>query len=110
MRGALGLRQVDFARAIVKCGGRASRESVSHWENLDGEGNPRARVSRRNAAVIALLVQERLGLAAGEEFFYEPAETPWEMLAQLQLETMAQIRELATAITDLRDELIAARS
>jgi hypothetical protein len=106
----LHLRQVDFAREIVKRGGRVSRESVSHWENLNSEGIPRARVSRLNAAVIAQLVRERLGLAATEELFYEPSETPWERLGRLQLETAARVQELSTAIRDLSAQLIANRS
>jgi hypothetical protein len=110
VRRALQLRQVDFAQEIVKRGGRTSRESISHWENLDSEGAPRARVSRRNAAVIALLIRDRLGLGASEELFYEPSETPWERLARLQLETAARVDELSRAIHELSAQLIADRN
>src|SRR5690348_3805245 len=84
VREALGLKQPELAAAIREHGGRASRETVSHWENLDANGQPRSRLTRRNAGVVAELVRERLGFEVSDQLFYEPDETAWAALERRQ--------------------------
>jgi transcriptional regulator with XRE-family HTH domain len=105
LRAALRLRQVDLARAINERGGHASRETVSRWENFDAAGIPRSRVSRRNAEVLAAIARDRLEFPATPEVFYEPAESPWDSIARLQLETVARIQLLTDTIRDLSNQL-----
>lgn len=104
-RQALGLRQVDFARVIRELGGRASRETVSHWENLDTCGRPRSRVTRRNARIVAQLVRQRLRLPVGDELFFEPQETAWDAALREQTEMSARMRQLEQRIAELEGGL-----
>ncbi|HET7138506.1 MAG TPA: helix-turn-helix domain-containing protein [Gaiellaceae bacterium] len=76
VRQLLGMRQLEFARALG-----VSRESVSHWENLDADGLPRQRVTPKNAAAIAELVSSRLGEAVPASAFSETVPSPMEFLA-----------------------------
>jgi transcriptional regulator with XRE-family HTH domain len=100
IRGRLGLRQVDFAEELRKYGGRAGRETVSHWENLNAEGRPRALMTRRNArALVALAISH--GLPLTEELVLEREEKPWETLARLQGTTAAQLNKLEAALAEL---------
>lgn len=115
VRQALGLRQVDFAKAIRDAGGRASRETVSHWENIDEEGRPRARLTRRNAEAVSRLVRDELGLDMGEQWFYEPSETALSGLERRQLEmhqllaeALARLEELHTGMEELQEDRAAA--
>jgi hypothetical protein len=101
----MGLRQTDFSIALRALGGRASRETVSHWENLDAHGLPRARVARVNAAAIAALVRHRLGLPATEELFYEPKETAWDAALRRQSQLEADLETLEKLIEELRVEV-----
>jgi transcriptional regulator with XRE-family HTH domain len=70
-RELMGMRQFDFARAVG-----VSRETVSHWENLDELGQPRQRITERNAAVIARLLSECLNEPIDGTAFYEQDESP----------------------------------
>jgi DNA-binding XRE family transcriptional regulator len=70
VRRLLGLRQADFAAEIG-----ASRETVSHWENLLPDGRPRARVSRRYAMAVAELVRKRIGTHVPAGVFFDADET-----------------------------------
>jgi transcriptional regulator with XRE-family HTH domain len=106
VRRALELRQTDFAVLMTELGGRVSRETVSHWENFDEHGNPRARMTRRNAGVIARLTRERLGIEeASEAMFFEPDETAWDQLNRRQLAMTAQIEELVSVVKQLQKDL-----
>jgi transcriptional regulator with XRE-family HTH domain len=110
-RRALGLRQVDLARDINAAGGRAGRETVSHWENLDAAGAPRARVSRRNAQALANLVNERLGLTATDALFFEPQETAWDAVLRRHEEINVRVARLEAAFVRLERSLeLVARS
>ena len=100
LRQRLGMRQTDFARELTKYGARASRETISHWENFDAAGQPRARVSRRNARALASLASAH-GLSFAAESFIEGEEKPWETLERLQMDTATQLGHLAAALADV---------
>jgi hypothetical protein len=76
------MSQRDLARELVRVGGRCSRETVSHWENLDKDGLPRSRATRRNAAAIAALLRERVDVQTTADMFFEPQETAWDRIAR----------------------------
>lgn len=108
-RTALGLKQVEFATEIRAAGGRASRETVSHWENLTENGSPRARLTRRNAAAVAQIVRDRLGIEVGEQMFFEPDETAWDGLERRQVEMAGQLQLLIETVERLERELAESR-
>ena len=103
VRGALGLTQRAFAAELRGRGGRASRETVSHWENVDSTGIPRARTTKRNAAVIAELARERLGLAVDAALFFEAGETAWDALERRQLEMGRQLDEVLLRLRSIEE-------
>jgi transcriptional regulator with XRE-family HTH domain len=111
VRSLLELRQTDLASELKARGGRASRETVSHWENFDATGQPRARMTLRNAAALAALVRDRLVLTeAAEDLFFEPRETAWDAVARRQIEISEQLSQLVTAVQALHARLAPSNS
>jgi hypothetical protein len=104
VRGWLGLRQRDLAQELVAYGGRASREIVSHWENFDGAGRPRARMRRRNAQALAALAESR-GFPVAADLFVEREGTPVELLSRQVGEMDEKLDEMAALLSDLRAEV-----
>jgi DNA-binding XRE family transcriptional regulator len=83
VRREMGLRQQDFAEAVG-----TSRETVSHWENVDENGQPRQRTTRRSSARIADIVRQRLGLDVSDRVFSGYGDTPIEAMWR-ELETIS---------------------
>jgi hypothetical protein len=98
------MRQSELAEEIRRLGGRASRETVSHWENLDGDGQPRARMTRKNADALVALARAH-GLLLTADLFVERRETPLETLARQQAEVGAKLDEIMEALKELRGEV-----
>jgi len=85
---------------------------VSHWENLDRNGEPRQRATRRTAAEIARVVKEQLGLDVGGGVFFGPEENAWDLLRREQQRFQSQIDQVLELLTELTyrlDELAAER-
>lgn len=97
VRRRLGLTQRDLAVAVSSFGGRASRETVSRWENVDANGCPRARMGALNAAAFAALSTAR-GLPLASDLFIERAETPVEAVVRRQAEITLQLEQLVLAL------------
>jgi hypothetical protein len=108
VRRSFQLRQTDFADELCACGGRASRETVSHWENVDPEGRPRSRMTRRNAEALVALAESR-GVSLPLELFIEWSEPPLQTLARQQAELSAQVAELHEMVKTLLGALSADR-
>lgn len=107
VRQRLGMRQVDFGRAVG-----VGRETVSHWENLDSNGKPRQRTTPRSASAIAALVRERLGVAVLEDTFLGRAESPLDVLVRQQVALEEQVarvvqgqRRISARLDDVLDML-----
>jgi transcriptional regulator with XRE-family HTH domain len=100
IRRRLGLRQVDFARAVG-----TSRETVSHWENLGPDGEPRQRATRKNARAIAELARERLGLNLDESAFLGAGETAFEVLSRRQELMQQQLDRAIELLNELTRRL-----
>jgi hypothetical protein len=98
------MRQVEFAEALVSFSGRASRETVSRWENLDAEGKPRARMGRRNAEALAALVRAH-GFSLTADLFLEHEEATILLLARQQIQIAAQLDEVLKMLRELRSEV-----
>jgi transcriptional regulator with XRE-family HTH domain len=109
VRLAMGMRQADLARAVAACGGRAGRETVSHWENIDADGAPRSRLTRQNAAALAAVVRNHLGLDVSAETFFEPRETVWDELKRGQLELRSQMERLHAKLEKIERQLAGLR-
>lgn len=103
-RRALRLRQKDLAAVLGDCGGKASRETISHWENLYGDGRPRARVSRRNAVALARLSAVH-GMSLAAELFMERREPPLEMLARQHAEVASELRKVNDVLRSVQELL-----
>jgi transcriptional regulator with XRE-family HTH domain len=90
------MRQVDFAEAIG-----VSRETVSHWENIGPDGNPRAMVRKRYSRVIASLVQQRLGESVRAGAFFSPQETAFHSLVKELRDVKQELGRLRLQIAQL---------
>jgi DNA-binding XRE family transcriptional regulator len=102
VRRKLRMTQAEFGAAIG-----ASRETVSHWENLDENGTPRQRTTRRSAVAIATVARERLGYPGDAEIFFSDDETAWDCLRREQRtisEQLGQALDLLATIIRRLDE------
>jgi hypothetical protein len=98
------LRQCDLAQELVASGGRASREIVSRWENVDAAGRPRSRIRRRNAQALAALAASR-GFPVSADLFIAGEGTPLELLSRQVAEMDAKLDEMAEMLRDLRADV-----
>ncbi len=89
IRKELDLTQAEFAEAIG-----TTRETVSHWENFDSEGNPRQRTTRRNAEAIAELARQRLGRLYTEAVFFGAGESATDLIRREQMVIREQLDEV----------------
>jgi transcriptional regulator with XRE-family HTH domain len=107
VRELLGLRQIDLARELRSRGGRASRETVSHWENLTNTGEPRAKITRRNAKVLADLVELKLGLRLPTSLLRgPPPHSTIETVIRTQDAMAAELAAIRETLEAIQVELV----
>jgi DNA-binding XRE family transcriptional regulator len=100
VRSELRMSQTEFALAVG-----TSRETVSHWENVDERGDPRQRTTRRKSEAIAELVRERLDLDVRDDAFYGWGDNPLEALRRDQTKMAADLERALELLEQLTERL-----
>jgi DNA-binding transcriptional regulator YiaG len=100
VRHAMRLDQADFGKAVGK-----SRETVSHWENVDSAGKPRQRTNRQSSKLIARLARDELGLVIHDGAFCGSAEGPVDEMRRYQQEFASGQEEILALVAELRSRL-----
>ena len=87
------MKQADFADEVG-----VSRETVSHWENVNEAGEPRQKTTRRNANALAHVARELAGWNVDTAFFYAEGETAFDQV-------LRELKNLNTTLGSRLDKI-----